>query len=88
MRASRVGEKKIAGLIEKHKGAADAVGPGGFTPLLVACMQGDADDVAALLALGANPASEGDVSSISAPDTKYKCTPLVLTACGTVTWRL
>jgi len=58
-------EEKIAGLQEKYKGAADAVGPGGFTPLLLACLQGEADDVAALLTLGADPAIEGDVSSIS-----------------------
>ena len=57
-------EEKIAGLKGKFKGAADAVGPGGLTPLLLACMQGKADDVAALLALGADPAIEGDVSSI------------------------
>ena len=34
----------------------------------------------ALLALGAAPAIEGVVSSISFPDTKYKCTPLLLAA--------
>ena len=64
-------EEKIAGLQEKYKGAADAVGPGGFTPLLLACVQGEADDVTALLALGSDPAIEGDVSSISVPNTKY-----------------
>ena len=73
-------EEKIAGLQEKYKGAADAVGPGGLTPLILVCIQGEADDVAALLTLGADPAIEGDVSTISVPDRKYKCTPLMLTA--------
>ena len=74
-------EEKIAGLKEKYKGAADAVGPGGFTPLLLACVQGKADAVTALLALGADPAIEGDVSmSISFPDMTYKCTALMLAA--------
>ena len=36
-------------------------GPGGATPLLVACLQGDAAAAAALLAVGADPTVEGDV---------------------------
>ena len=71
-------EEKIAGLQEKYKGAVDAVGPGGLTPPLLACMQGKVDDVAALLALGADPTIEGNVPKISVPDKKYKLTPLML----------
>ena len=54
-------EKKIAQLTEKHKCDADAVGPGGRTPLLAVCLQGAVDDVTALLALGADLGKEGDV---------------------------
>ena len=54
-------EKNIAQLTEKHKGAVDAVGPGGRTPLLTVCAQGRADDMTALLALGADPGKEGDM---------------------------
>ena len=75
--------KKIAQMKEKYKGAANAVGPGGFTPLLLVCMQGRADDVTALLALGADPTTEGDVSKNSDradPDQTYKCTALMLAA--------
>ena len=73
-------EKKIVQLTEKFKGAVDAVGPGGRAPLLAACAQGRVDDLAALLALGADPGKEGDVSSISDPDKKYKYTSLLLAA--------
>ena len=73
-------ELKVAQLTEKHKGAVDAVEPGGITPLILVGLQGRVDDVTALLALGADPAIEGDVSSISIPDEKYKCAPLMLAA--------
>ena len=72
--------KDIAQLQKEYTGAADAVGPGGCTPLLLACMQGSTDGVAAMLALDADPAIECNVSSISGPDTKYKYTPLMLAA--------
>lgn len=39
----------------------DDIGPGGATPLLLACIRGDRADVEALLAVGANPTAEGDV---------------------------
>ena len=58
----------------------NAAGPGGLTPLLLVCMEGRLNDVAALLALNADPAREGDVHSIKSPERKYKCTPLVLAA--------
>ena len=73
-------QRKIAEMKEKYVGAANAVGPGGCTPLIIACMQGGMANVTALLALGADPATEGDVASISAPEKKYKCTPLMLAA--------
>ena len=73
-------EMKIAQLQGEYKGAADAVGPCGFTPLLLACMQGGVDAVTSLLALGADPAIEGHMHRILFPDEKYKCTPLMLAA--------
>ena len=33
-------EEKIAGLQDTYTGVSDAIVPGGFTPLLLACMQG------------------------------------------------
>ena len=78
-------EAKIAGLKEKFKGAADAVGPGGLAPLLLACTQGRAGDVTALLALGADPAIEGDVSDIlqiRSINAHLSCSPH-----GMVMWR-
>ena len=69
-------QTKIAQLQAKYTGAADAVGPGGCTPLLLGCVQGRVADVAALLALGADPGVEG--GNIS--DGKHKCTPLMYAA--------
>ena len=40
-------EKKIAQLQEEYKGVANALGPGGCTPLLLVCVQGRVDDVTA-----------------------------------------
>ena len=48
----------------------NAAGPGSkLTPLLTACLKGDAADVQLLLAFGADPATEGDVDdTTTAPD--------------------
>ena len=40
-------EKKIAQLQEEYKGVANALGPGGCTPLLLVCVQGRVGDVTA-----------------------------------------
>ena len=76
MRASL--EERIMALEETYQPSVDAVGPGGYTPLLVACKLGSADYVEALLGLGANPAVEGVVSNVENPDEHHKCTPLLL----------
>ena len=39
----------------------NAFGPNGSTPLMVKCFQGNATDVEALLALGADPCIEGNI---------------------------
>eukprot|EP00729_Bicosta_minor_P000267 gene267-8707_t len=41
--------------------AINAAGPKGLSPLAVACIQGDVDDVNILLKCGADPAAECDV---------------------------
>ena len=45
----------------KHAKYLNTPGPGGATPLLVACLQGDAALTEALLEAGADPAGEGMV---------------------------
>ena len=60
----------------------NAVGPAGATPLLVACLQGARASAEALLALGADPAVEGDVRILSHPTEKYKLFPLAVAARG------
>ena len=47
--------------MEKHAEKLNTPGPGGATPLLVACLQGGAAAAEALLEAGADPAAEGDV---------------------------
>ena len=80
--ANELAARAGSGANSDWKAKVDAVGPGGHTPLLLACAQGTVDAVAALLTLGADPAAEGDVSSISDQGSKYKCTPLILAARG------
>ena len=60
----------------------NAVGPAGATPLIVACLQDDRARAEALLALGADPAAEGDLRTISDPTKKYKLFPLAVAARG------
>eukprot|EP00729_Bicosta_minor_P017114 gene17114-30715_t len=55
----------------------DAIGP---PPLIHACLQGRRADAVALLALGADPAFEGDVPMRDAPLRKYKLFPLAAAA--------
>ena len=57
-------ERKIIHFKEKYEAAVDAIGPGGHTPLLLVCVHGRVDDLLALLALGANPAVEGNVNYV------------------------
>ena len=52
-------EKKIERLRGKHCDSVDVVGPGGCTPLMLSCLQGNAVGTKALLELGATPTSEG-----------------------------
>ena len=61
----------------------NAVGPeSGLTPLLAACLKGDATEMQLLLAFGADPAIEADVydTMSSGGDKKYKEFPLSVAA--------
>ena len=60
--------ESFAGGMEKHAKNLNKPGPGGATPLLVACVQGNAAVAEALLEAGADPAAEGDVWDLGEVD--------------------
>ena len=69
--------------LKKHRKDVNKPGPGGATPLLVACLQGNVADVGALLRFGADPTVEGEVWNIpedGIETKKSKKTPLALAA--------
>ena len=69
--------------LKKHRKNVNKLGPGGATPLLVACLQGNVADVGALLRFGADPTVEGEVWNIfedGIETNKLKQTPLGLAA--------
>ena len=67
-------EKKIERLRGKHCDSVDVVGPGGCTPLMLSCLQGNAVGTKALLELGATPTSEG--VCFSSPSFLFFCLSL------------
>ena len=60
-RAEKVATAKLLKTLKKKHSPKqiNAFGPNGSTPLMVKCFQGNATDVEALLALGADPCIEG-----------------------------
>ena len=76
----------LAGGMEKHAQNLNTPGPGGATPLLVACLQGDAAVAEALVEAGADPTAEGEAWDLETEQedeenaAKWKYFPLSLAA--------
>eukprot|EP00729_Bicosta_minor_P007476 gene7475-biopygen12020 len=99
--AANVSSASLAGNDATTAAAVNAPGPGGLTPLAVACVQGDVAGADCLLRFGADPAAECDLWDLPREDVaredvkKWKAFPLYIAArqteaegCATIVQRL